>query len=236
MLDLLTIKIMATMSDQLLECVTLQNGDKPTAAIIWMHGLGADANDFVPVAHELDLKGCGAVRYVFPNAQTMPVTLNNGYVMRAWYDILGTDLVRREDEAGIRQSAAQIEALIARERAEGIASNRIVLAGFSQGCAMALFTGLRHAQPLAGIMALSGYLPIADKTGAERHAANQNTPIFMAHGTQDPVVPMARAQAANEQLTELGYAVQWQAYPMQHSVHPQEVADVGAFIRKVLAV
>ena len=224
------------MSDQLLECVTLQNGDQPNATIIWMHGLGADANDFVPVAHELDLKGCGAVRFVFPNAKTIPVTINNGYVMRAWYDILATDLVRREDESGIRSSAAQIDALIARERAEGIASNRIVLAGFSQGCAMALFTGLRCAEPLAGIMALSGYLPIADKTASERSPANQTTPIFMAHGTQDPVVPIARAKDANDQLTNLGHAVQWQAYPMQHSVHPQEIVDIGAFLRKVLAV
>ena len=224
------------MSDQLLECVTLQNGDQPNATIIWMHGLGADANDFVPVAHELDLKGCGAIRFVFPNAKTIPVTINNGYVMRAWYDILGTDLVRREDESGIRSSAAQIDALIARERAEGIASNRIVLAGFSQGCAMALFTGLRCAEPLAGIMALSGYLPIADKTASERSPANQTTPIFMAHGTQDPVVPIARANDANDQLTSLGYSVQWQAYPMQHSVHPQEIVDIGAFLRKVLAV
>ena len=224
------------MSDQLLECVTLQNGDQPNATIIWMHGLGADANDFVPVAHELDLKGCGAIRFVFPNAKTIPVTINNGYVMRAWYDILGTDLVRREDELGIRSSAAQIDALIARERAEGIASNRIVLAGFSQGCAMALFTGLRCAEPLAGIMALSGYLPIADKTASERSPANQTTPIFMAHGTQDPVVPIARANDANDQLTSLGYSVQWQAYPMQHSVHPQEIVDIGAFLRKVLAV
>ena len=224
------------MSEQLLECVTLQNGDQPNATIIWMHGLGADANDFVPVAHELDLKGCGAVRFVFPNAKTIPVTINNGYVMRAWYDILATDLVRREDESGIRSSAAQIDALIARERAEGIASNRIVLAGFSQGCAMALFTGLRCAEPLAGIMALSGYLPIADKTASERSPANQTTPIFMAHGTQDPVVPIARAKDANDQLTNLGYAVQWQAYPMQHSVHPQEIVDIGAFLRKVLAV
>ena len=224
------------MSEQLLECVTLQNGDQPTATIIWMHGLGADANDFVPVAHELDLKGCGPIRFVFPNAQTMPVTINNGYVMRAWYDILGTDLVRREDESGIRSSAAQIDALIARERAEGIASNRIVLAGFSQGCAMALFTGLRCAEPLAGIMALSGYLPIAEKTAGERSPANQNTPILMAHGTQDPVVPIARAQDAKDQLTGLGYAVQWQAYSMQHSVHPQEIKDIGTFLRKVLAI
>ena len=224
------------MSEQLLECVTLQNGDQPTATIIWMHGLGADANDFVPVAHELDLKGCGPIRFVFPNAQTMPVTINNGYVMRAWYDILGTDLIRREDESGIRSSAAQIDALIARERAEGIASDRIVLAGFSQGCAMALFTGLRCAQPLAGIMALSGYLPIAEKTIGERSPANQNTPIFMAHGTQDPVVPIARAQDAKDQLTGLGYAVQWQAYPMQHSVHPQEIKDIGTFLLKVLAI
>jgi phospholipase/carboxylesterase len=165
----------------------------------------------------------------------MPVTINNGYVMRAWYDILGVDLVRREDEAGIRQSAAQIEALIARERSRGVAANKIVLAGFSQGCAMALFTGLRHAETLAGIVALSGYLPIADKTAADVSLANKATPIFMAHGAQDPVVPQARAIASRDLLTGFGYSIEWQSYPMPHSVHPKEIADIAGFIRKVLS-
>jgi phospholipase/carboxylesterase len=218
----------------LLECIEMQTGPNPTASVIWLHGLGADGNDFAPIVPELNLTGCPDIRFVFPHANTMPVTINNGYVMRAWYDILGADLVRREDEAGIRNSAVQIEALIARERSRGVASNKIVLAGFSQGCAMALFTGLRHAETLAGLVALSGYLPIADKTANEISGANKSTPIFMAHGAQDPVVPQARAEASRELLTGFGYSIEWQSYPMPHSVHPKEIADVAGFMRKVL--
>jgi phospholipase/carboxylesterase len=223
------------LSEPLLDCIEMQTGPTPTASVIWLHGLGADGNDFAPIVPEMDLTGCPAIRFVFPHANTMPVTINNGYVMRAWYDILGVDLVRREDEVGIRQSAAQIEALIARERSRGIASNKIILAGFSQGCAMALFTGLRHAETLAGIVALSGYLPIADKTAADVSPANKATPIFMAHGAQDPVVPQARAIASRDLLTGFGYSIEWQSYPMPHSVHPKEIADIAGFIRKVLS-
>jgi phospholipase/carboxylesterase len=219
---------------QAIDGVSLQTGPNPNAAVIWLHGLGADGNDFVPVVPELDLSGCGDIRFMFPHAPTMPVTINGGYVMRAWYDILGADLVRREDETGVIQSAQLIEQLIAQQRAAGIASQRIVLAGFSQGCAMSLFTGLRHHEKLGGIVALSGYLPLADKTALQRHAANQATPIFMAHGSEDPVVPQARAEAARDLLTQLGYSVQWHSYPMQHSVHPQEIQQIGQFLQGVL--
>src|SRR5690606_33326301 len=165
-----------------LETIEHQTGDAPVATLIVLHGLGADGNDFVPICEELDLSAVGPVRFVFPHAPVRPVTINGGMAMRAWYDILGTDLARREDEAGLRAAQHDIEALIARETARGVPSHRVVLAGFSQGCAMSLLTGLRHAQRLAGIVALSGYLPLAATTAAERHAGNQATPIFMAHG------------------------------------------------------
>jgi phospholipase/carboxylesterase len=219
----------------LLECVEVQSAPNPMGSVIWLHGLGADGNDFAPVVREFGMAGCPPLRFVFPHAPTMPVTINNGYVMRAWYDILGVDLVRREDEAGIRSSAQHIEALIAREKSRGMASQQIVLAGFSQGCAMTLFTGLRHAQPLAGMIALSGYLPIAEKTAGERHAANQATPIFMAHGTHDGVVPLQRAEASRDLLQTLGYAVQWHSYPMQHGVHPDEIDAIAEFLKAVFA-
>ncbi|MBC3830021.1 carboxylesterase [Undibacterium amnicola] len=224
------------MTTELLETVEIESGANPSAAIIWMHGLGADANDFVPIVKELDLRNCPAIRFVFPNAPQIPVTLNGGYIMRAWYDIAaaGTDINKREDEAGLRLSQQQIEALIARENARGIATDKIILAGFSQGCAMSLQTGLRHPQKLAGIMGLSGYVPLADKIGEERHAANQNTSIFLVHGTVDPVIPIQRAQQSRDLLISLGYPVEWHDYWMQHSVAPQEIIDIGNWLRKVL--
>lgn len=218
-----------------LQTIDIQTGDAPRAAIILLHGLGADGNDFVPITQELDLSDVGPVRYVFPNAPVIPVTINGGYRMPAWYDILGTDLARREDEAGLRASQAEIEALIAREKARGIPASRIVLAGFSQGCAMALMTGLRHGEALAGIVGLSGYLPLAASTAIERHAANRATPIFMAHGLHDEVVQIGRATASRDALQALGYAVEWHAYPMPHSVCMEEVADLGRFLLRVLA-
>ncbi len=218
----------------LLETVEIATGDNPAASIIWMHGLGADGNDFVPIVRELNLTGLPAIRFVFPHAETMPVTINNGYVMRAWYDILGMDLVRREDEAGLRASQARIEQLIAREIARGIPAERIVLAGFSQGCAMTLQTGLRYPHKLAGLMCLSGYLPLADKIAAERSAANQQTPIFMAHGRGDNVVLINRAEASRELLTSLGYAIAWHEYMMPHSVCEEELDDIGGWLRSVL--
>ena len=202
----------------LLETVEIATGDHPEAAVIWMHGLGADGNDFVPIVRELDLSECPAIRFVFPHAETMPVTINNGYVMRAWYDILGMDLVRREDEVGLRKSQQQIEQLITREIERGIPAERIILAGFSQGCAMTLQTGLRHPKKLAGLLCLSGYLPLADKLPAECSEANRSTPIFMAHGRVDPVVQIARAETSRDFLTRLGYAVEWKDYSMPHSV------------------
>jgi len=222
------------MSDTLLETIELDTAPNPTAAVIWMHGLGADGNDFVPIVRELDLSGAAPIRFIFPHAPTIPVTINNGYVMRAWYDILGTDLARREDEAGLRASQKSVEALIAREQARGIAADRIVLAGFSQGCAMTLQTGLRHPQKLAGLLCLSGYLPLHAQVAAERHAANQATPIFLAHGRGDPVVPIPRAEQSRDMLRALGYAVEWHEYLMQHAVCPEEIDDIGAWLRRVL--
>lgn len=219
----------------LLETIELDSAPDTTVSIIWMHGLGADGNDFVPLVKELDLRGCPAIRFIFPNAGTMPVTINNGYVMRSWYDILTSDLVRREDEGGLRASQAQIEALIVREKARGIPASRIILAGFSQGCAMTLQTGLRHPEKLAGLMCLSGYLPLADKTAAERTPASLQTPIFMAHGTADPVVAIARAEQSRDLLTGMGYQVEWHAYRMQHSLCQEEIDAIGAWLKKVLA-
>ena len=218
-----------------LETIEIETAPNPTASIIILHGLGADGNDFVPIAQELNLGAIGPVRFVFPSAPTRPVTINGGYVMRAWYDILGTDLVRREDEAGLRASHAQIEALIAHERARGVAASRIVLAGFSQGCAMTFMAGLRHAERLAGLMGLSGYLPLAALTAAERSDANADVPVFQAHGNADGVIPIARATASRDALIALGHPVEWHAYPMAHSVCPQEIADMNAWLLRVLA-
>jgi phospholipase/carboxylesterase len=215
--------------------IEIETGPQPTASVIVMHGLGADGNDFVPIARELDLSAAGPVRFVFPHAPVIPVTINGGYPMPAWYDIVVADLVKREDEAGLRRSQAAIEGLIANEKRRGIAAGRIVVAGFSQGCAMALMTGLRHAERLGGIVGLSGYLPLAETTAAERHGANRETPIFLAHGTRDGVVPIARAAASRDALAALGYGVEWHEYPMEHSVCMEEIADLNAFLLRVLA-
>ena len=215
--------------------VEIEPGPNPTASVILMHGLGADGNDFVPICNELDLGAVGPVRFVFPNAPVMPVSINNGYPMPAWYDIYGADLVKREDEAGLRRSMATIEGLIAAEKARGIPARRIVVAGFSQGCAMALLTGLRHAERLAGIAALSGYLPLAANTAAERSEANRDVPIFMGHGQRDGVVLIARATASRDALVALGYPVEWHTYPMEHSVCMEEIADLGKWLQRVLA-
>ena len=218
-----------------LETIKLETAPNPTASIIILHGLGADGNDFVPIAQELDLASVGPVRFVFPSAPSRPVTLNGGYVMRAWYDILGTEVARREDEAGLRESQALIEALIADERARGMAANRIVLAGFSQGCAMTFMAGLRHGERLGGLLGMSGYLPLAELTATERSAANAGVPIFQAHGSADPMITMARATASRDALVALGYPVEWHAYPMPHSVCPQEIVDMNRWLLRVLA-
>ncbi len=218
----------------LLETIEVSTTEQPTAAVIWMHGLGADGNDFVPIVNELDLTGCRGIRFVFPHAAPMPVTINNGYVMRAWYDIFAMDLVRREDEAGLRASQARIEQLIAREIERGIPAENIVLAGFSQGCAMTLQTGLRQPHKLAGLMCLSGYLPLATTIATERSSANQHTPIFMAHGRGDNVVVINRAEASRELLQQLGYDVEWHEYMMPHSVCAEEIDDISAWLQRVL--
>ncbi len=218
----------------LLPRIELESAPNPTAAVIWLHGLGADGNDFAGLVPQLDLQGCPPIRFVFPHAPSIPVTINGGYVMPAWYDLLGVNLVDRQDSAGIQKSEKEITALIENEVARGIPYERIVLAGFSQGCAMALHTGLRLPHRLAGIMALSGYLPLADRFATERTQANASTPIFMAHGTQDPVVVLARGEDSRNALAALGHPVQWHTYPMPHSVHPREVADISAFLKQVL--
>jgi phospholipase/carboxylesterase len=218
-----------------LETIEIETGNGPRATVLLLHGLGADGRDFVPIAQELDLSGVGPVRFVFPNAPEMPVTINGGYVMPAWYDILGLDLAAREDERGLRASQAAIEALLEREKARGVPASRIVLAGFSQGCAVALMTGLRHAERLAGIVGLSGYLPLAALTSAERHGANAGTPVFLAHGRQDDVVPILGAMASRAALQALGHAVEWHDYPMGHSVCGEEIADLNHWLLRVLA-
>ena len=220
--------------NELLPRIELESGANPTAAVIWMHGLGADGNDFAGLVPELNLTGCRPIRFVFPHAPSMPVTINGGYVMPAWYDIRGADLVQQQDAEGIERSRQAIVALIENEVSRGIAYEHIVLAGFSQGCAMALHTGLRFPHRLAGVIALSGYLPLADRFSAERHTANGDTPIFMAHGTMDPVVVLPRAEESHRLLTEHGHAVQWHTYPMPHSVHPREIQDISGFLQTVL--
>jgi phospholipase/carboxylesterase len=214
------------MNDSLLECIEHETGPNPHSTLIMLHGLGANGDDFASLATEMDLRAYGSIRFVFPHAPMMPITVNGGYVMRAWYDIMGVDLVKREDEKGLRESTRHITALIDREVQRGIASNRIVLAGFSQGCAMTLMAGLRYPQPLAGLIGLSGYLPLTDQFAEERHTANQSTPVFLAHGRQDPIVPFARGIAARDTLKELGHSVDWHEYAMPHTVCPQELQDL----------
>jgi len=223
------------MTQEVLQAVELQTSPSPAASVIWLHGLGADGYDFVPVVRELELLKTPAARYVFPHAPTRAVTINGGYVMRAWYDILGNDLVRREDEQGIRESQQQVEALIAREVERGTPRSRIVLAGFSQGGAIALQTGLRQREPLAALLALSTYLPLAAAFDAEREDASRSVPIFMAHGRSDPVIPLARATTSRDQLKAAGYSVEWHEYEMPHSVCEDEIRAIAAFLGRVLA-
>jgi phospholipase/carboxylesterase len=220
-----------------LETIEIETGKNPAASVIWMHGLGADGNDFVPIVEELDLTGTPAVRFIFPHAPMRAVTINNGYVMRAWYDVSFGDLEgksRRADAVGVHESAEQIGALVEREIGRGISNKNILLAGFSQGGAIALHTGLRYPKALAGIMALSTYLPLADELPREAAAENKSVPIFIAHGVFDPVVPLAMGAGSMTILMGLGYAVDWRQYPMQHSVCPQEIDDIGTWLRNVL--
>ena len=218
---------------QALETIEIETGAKPDAAVIWLHGLGADGHDFEPIVPELRLPERLALRFVFPNAPIRPVTLNQGMRMRAWYDILQLG-GGREDDSGIRASQTAVEDLIAREGARGIVPRRVVLAGFSQGGAIVLQTALRHPERLAGVLALSTYLPLASTLAAERTPANQDLPIFMAHGTQDPMIPVDRARASRDALAKLGYPVHWRDYPMPHSVCLEEISDISAWLTQVL--
>ena len=221
---------------EVLRSLEVETGANPTRAVIWLHGLGADGSDFLPIVDELDLHGLSPIRFIFPNAPMMPVTINGGYVMPAWYDVLSADFSdRREDPKGVHASAAELEKLVARENSRGIEDGHIVLAGFSQGGAIALHAGLRHAKPLAGIMALSTYLPLADSLADEAHAANRQTPIFMAHGYGDAVIAHELSRRSCELLLEAGYPIDWHPYEMEHSVCMEEVRDIGAWLRKVLA-
>ena len=222
------------MTTPLLECIEQQTSAHPDAAVIWMHGLGADGNDFVPIVNEMRLPPTLSIRFVFPHAPVRPVTLNNGFRMRAWYDLSAGDITNRADVAGILASQAQIEALIAREKTRGIAARRIVLAGFSQGGVIALHTALRHAERLAGIVALSTYLALPDKLAAEGSPANRDIPIFMAHGTYDPMIRPEWGDASRRALVAAGYKVEWHTYPMQHSVVMEEIDAIKAFLIKVL--
>lgn len=218
-----------------LPCIEIETAPNPSASVIWLHGLGADGNDFVPIIPQLNLSECPAIRFVFPSAPSIAVTVNGGYVMPAWYDITERDINAREDIAGIHKSATAIAELIEREASRGIAYDKIVLAGFSQGCAMSLQVGLRFPHALAGIMALSGYLPLAKSLAVERSDANSKTPIFMAHGVWDAVIVPERAEASADVLEKLGYQVDWNTYPMEHSLHPDELVDISRFLTIVLS-
>jgi len=217
---------------ELLDAIEIETGKNPTASVIWLHGLGADGNDFAPIVPELRLPKA-AIRFVFPHAPVRPVTINGGMRMRAWYDI--TDGAnRREDERGVRASQVLIEALIGREKERGTKAGRLVLAGFSQGGAIALNTGLRHPERIAGIMALSTYVPVEEKLSAEASTANRDVPIFMGHGSDDPIIPLVRAEQSRNLLKSLGYPAEWHKYAMPHSVCPEELADIGTWLGKVL--
>jgi len=223
------------MTDTLLPAIEIDTGPAPDAAVIWMHGLGDTGHGWSEVVPALRLPRGLAVRFLFPHAPKIPVTLNNGFVMPAWYDFHEGDLDSRADLPGVQRSQAQVEALIARERSRGLSSNRIVLAGFSQGGAIALYAGLRHAERLAAIVALSTYLIAPASVATDASAANRDVPIFMAHGTQDPVVQFRWAEASRNALAAAGFRVEWHTYPMPHSAVPEEIVAIGAFLARVLA-
>ncbi|MDQ6618456.1 MAG: alpha/beta hydrolase [Pseudomonadota bacterium] len=222
------------MSTSLLPSIELETGANPDAAVIVLHGLGADGNDFVPIVEELKLPPPVSVRFVFPHAPVRRVTINGGHPMRAWYDIVEADLSNRADLTGVRESQAQVEALIAREQTRGIEPRRIIIAGFSQGGAVALYTALRHRERLGGVVALSTYLIDGASLEHQASAENADLPIFMAHGTQDPVVRLAWAEASRQALQRAGYPVEWRTYPMPHSVVWEEIAAIGEFLGRVL--
>ena len=213
------------------ENVVLEPAATADAAVIWLHGLGADGYDFVPIVNELRLPPSMAVRFIFPHARPRPVTINNGFVMRAWYDITGLGPDRKEDDAGIRESAGVVKGYIEQQNARGVATERIVIAGFSQGGAIALQASLRYPKRLGGVMALSTYLPLKDSVAAEASPANKDVPILMCHGLRDPMIAAAIGKASRDQLLSLGYTVEWQSYPMEHSVCMEEVVDISRWLQ-----
>ncbi len=221
-------------TNALLDAVELQTGDAPTWSVVWLHGLGADGHDFEPIVPQLVRPGWPAIRFVFPHAPVRAVTINNGVRMRAWYDIKDFDLANRADEAGVEASILQVEALVAREVARGVPRSRILLAGFSQGGAVALAAGLRSAAPFAGLVALSTYLPLAHKAEATLAPGAASQPVFMAHGLHDPVVPYAAGEQSAALLRKLGFAVDWHRYPMAHAVCAEEIADLGDWMERAL--
>jgi phospholipase/carboxylesterase len=223
------------MTDECLPSIELETGARASGAVIWLHGLGADGNDFVPIVEEMRLPSSLSLRFVFPHAPVRAVTLNNGFRMRAWYDLSAGDVTNRADLAGVRASQAQIDALIAREKTRGIAARRIVLAGFSQGGVIAIQTGVRYPERLAGIVALSTYVVQPEQLAAEGTAANRDVPIFMAHGTYDPMIRLEWGDASRRALVAAGYNVEWHTYPMQHSVTMEEIDAIKTFLVKVLA-
>jgi len=227
---------MTSTPTNLLPAIELETGIRPTHTILWMHGLGADGNDFVPIVNELALPRSPHIRFMFPHAPMRPVSINNGLVMRAWhdYDLTSSNSAFRENMASLRDSQGAIEALIDREKRRGIVPQNILLAGFSQGGALALQTGLRYPEKLAGIMALSCYLPASQTLAAEAHQANSATSIFMAHGSLDNIIPMTLAAASRRQLLESGYTVEWHEYPMAHAVCKDEIIDIGEWLKRVL--
>jgi phospholipase/carboxylesterase len=223
---------MTSMTTELLPAIEIETAPHPACCVIWLHGLGADGNDFVPIIEALGLSGLG-VRFIFPHAPTRPVTINDGYVMRAWYDIGYEDLSLKEDERGVRESQAAIEALIEREHSRGIGYDKLVLAGFSQGGAIALHLGLRESRRLGGIVALSTYLPLAVTLPSEKSAASEGLPIFLAHGRSDPLIPIELAEATRRVLEREGYSVEWHVYPMPHSVCVDEIGAIGAWLTRL---
>ncbi|MBN8739896.1 MAG: carboxylesterase [Lysobacterales bacterium 69-70] len=219
----------------ILPAVEITTRPRPSHSVIWLHGLGADGHDFAPIIPELVAPEWPALRFVFPHAPLRPVTINGGAAMRAWYDIKGTDIASRQDEAGVRESMTQLDALIAREADRGVPAERVFLAGFSQGGAIVLAGGVRHARRLGGVVALSTYLPIDATTAAERSPANADLPVFMAHGSHDPVVPQPLGARSRDILRGLGYRVDWHSYPMAHSVCAEEIADLRQWLGLRLA-
>lgn len=214
--------------------IEIQTTSTPDSAVIWLHGLGADGNDFVPIVSELNLPDSLGIRFIFPHAPHRPVTCNGGYVMRAWYDIYSLENIEQEDLAGLTESRQYIESLIQDEIDRGIQPGRIILMGFSQGGAVALHAGLRHTDTLAGIGALSTYLPFRDSLDTDKNAANQNTPIFMAHGQYDPVVRFDLGDRSCQLLRQSGYDIDWHDYSMEHSVCMEEISDISDWLKRLL--